>query len=107
MRAVGGQTAGSGSRLPSPENVYNFTRSHWIIGVVFHSHVLGQFLLQHGISICVFTFNCLGTELQLWDKERHQWIQVKATAVESPGPGGQVWSAGDTMESWRDGGHCG
>ena len=64
-------------------------------------------MLQHGISICVFTFNCLGTELQLWDKERHQWIQVKATAVESPGPGGQVWSAGDTMESWRDGGHCG
>ena len=109
MRAVGGQTAGSGSRLPSPENVYNFTRSHWIIGVVFHSHVLGQCLLQHGISICVFscydTFNCLGTELQLWDIERHQWIQVKATTVWRVL--GQVWSAGDTMESWRDGGHCG
>ena len=61
-------------------------------------------MLQHGISICVFswydTFNCLGTELQLWDIERHQWIQVKATTVESPGPGMECWRHGGEMEGW-------
>ena len=52
-----------------------------------------QFVSFHGMLPSTF----LGTELQLWDIERHQWRQVKAT-VESPGPGMECWRHGGEME---------
>ena len=52
-----------------------------------------QFVSFHGMIHSIF----LGTELQLWDIERHQWRQVKAT-VESPGPGMECWRHGGEME---------